>query len=79
MSSLFTQLPNELINVILSYNKHFKIRKGEPVTIIPRDDERFTLLSTVPRVEPCEPPDKITYFLSHREYETIPSIYSYRV
>ena len=53
MSSLFNKLPNDLINVILSYNKHFKIRKGEPVTIIPRDDERYVLLSTIPLANTC--------------------------
>jgi len=41
---LFSRLPVELINTILSFDKHFTIRKGEPVTIIPKDDQRRDLL-----------------------------------
>jgi len=41
---LFAKLPVELINTILSFDKHFIIRKGEPVTIIPKDDPRRGLL-----------------------------------
>ena len=41
---LFASLPVELINTILSFDKHFIIRKGEPVTIIPKDDQRRELL-----------------------------------
>jgi hypothetical protein len=40
----FSRLPIELINTILSFDKHFTIRKGEPVTIIPKDDPRRELL-----------------------------------
>lgn len=42
--SAFINLPVELINKILSFDKHFIIRKGEPVTIIPKDDPRCELL-----------------------------------
>lgn len=41
---LFSRLPIELINTIISFDKHFTIRKGEPVTIIPKDDPRRELL-----------------------------------
>ena len=36
---------------MLSYNKHFKIRKGKVVNVIPYDDPRRTLLAAVPRVD----------------------------
>jgi hypothetical protein len=41
---MFSRLPSEIINTILSFDKHFLIRKGEPVTIIPKDDPRFNML-----------------------------------
>lgn len=42
------KLPMDVINHILSYNKHFRIRKGKIVNIIPKDDERINILMTIP-------------------------------
>ena len=47
----FVFLPKELVRHVLSYNKHFKIRKGEIVDVIPYDDPRRTLLAAMPRVD----------------------------
>ena len=35
----------------LSYNKHFKVRKGKVVNVIPYDDPRRAVLTTMPRVD----------------------------
>jgi len=44
----FSLLPNELINIILSYDKHFRICKGNPISIIPKDDSRYGPLREMP-------------------------------
>jgi len=33
-----SKLSEDIINIILSYGKHFVIRKGRPINIIPKDD-----------------------------------------
>jgi len=33
----------DVVNIILSYNKNFTIRKGVAVTIIPKDDYRYKI------------------------------------
>lgn len=38
-----SKLPTELKNNILEYDKHFKIRKGIAVGVIPRDDYRYRI------------------------------------
>ena len=40
----FTKLPNDIINHIVTYDKHFIIRKNKLVSIIPKDDYRYNLL-----------------------------------
>jgi hypothetical protein len=39
----FSNLPMDVVNIILSYNKNFTIRKGVAVTIIPKDDYRYKI------------------------------------
>jgi hypothetical protein len=39
----FSNLPMDVVNTILSYNKNFAIRKGVAVTIIPKDDYRYKI------------------------------------
>lgn len=51
MSFLFVHLPKELINHILSYDKHFKIKRGIPKTIIPKDDMRYEVLTKMPIIQ----------------------------
>ena len=46
---LFANLPIELINNILSFDKHFRICHGILQNIIPKDDLRYTLLKSVCR------------------------------
>jgi hypothetical protein len=38
------RLSDDIINNILSYDKHFIIRNGKLVSIIPKDDYRYTML-----------------------------------
>jgi len=44
------RLPNDIINNILSYDKHFIIRKGEPVSIIAKDDYRYVVIQKRPNI-----------------------------
>jgi len=39
----FSNLHMDVINNILSYDKNFTIRKGNAVTIIPKDDYRYKI------------------------------------
>ena len=43
----FKNLPDVLINIILSYNEYFKIRKGQLISIIPKNDYRYNLLNKI--------------------------------
>jgi hypothetical protein len=47
----FVSLPKELVHHVLSYSKHFKIRKGILFNIIPYDDPRRAALTTIPKVD----------------------------
>jgi len=38
------KLSDDIINNILSYDKHFIIRKGKLVSVIPKDDYRYNIL-----------------------------------
>jgi len=44
------KLPNDIINNILSYDKHFIIRKGIPVSIITKDDYRYAIIQKRPNI-----------------------------
>lgn len=37
-------LPIDVINNILSFDMHFTIRNGEAITIIPKDDIRYSMI-----------------------------------
>jgi len=39
----FSNLPMDVVNIILSYDKNFTIRRGVAVTIIPKDDYRYKI------------------------------------
>lgn len=45
--SIFCNLPNDIINYILLYDDHFILRKGKIISIIPKTDERYKLLSFI--------------------------------
>ena len=47
-NSHISKLSNDSVNNILSYDKHFIIRKGIPINIIPKDDFRYDLLNQRP-------------------------------
>jgi hypothetical protein len=42
-------LPMDIVNHILSYDNRFKIRKGIPISIIPKDDFRYSILKKITR------------------------------
>lgn len=44
MKSIFSKLPNDIINYILGFNERFTIRNGELVSIISKNDYRYKLL-----------------------------------
>jgi len=44
MKSIFSKLPNDIINYILGFNENFTIRNGELVSIISKNDYRYKLL-----------------------------------
>lgn len=44
MKSIFSRLPNDIINYILVFNERFTIRNGELVSIISKNDYRYKLL-----------------------------------
>jgi len=48
--SHISKLPNDIINNILSYDKHFIIRKGIPVSIITKDDYRYVIIQKRPNI-----------------------------
>jgi hypothetical protein len=50
-----SQLPIDIINHILTYDKRFIVRRGQPISIIPKDDERYRILHTVTRIIPRTP------------------------
>jgi len=44
---IFSKLPMDLIYMILLYDEHFIMRKGKIVSIIPKSDYRYKLLSFI--------------------------------
>ncbi len=48
MNEIFKKLPLDCINIILSYDERFAIRRGIPVNRILKTDERYTQLLTIP-------------------------------
>lgn len=45
--NIFSKLPTDIIHAILLYDEHFIMRKGEIVSIIPKSDIRYKLLSFI--------------------------------
>ena len=44
---IFSKLPIDIIQYILLYDEHFKMRKGKLVSIIPKSDDRYKILSFI--------------------------------
>jgi hypothetical protein len=44
---IFSKLPIDIIQHILLYDEHFKMRKGKLVSIIPKSDDRYKILSFI--------------------------------
>jgi hypothetical protein len=47
MKPIFCKLPLDIIKHILLYDEHFIMRKGEIISIIPKKDPRYTLLTFI--------------------------------
>lgn len=47
MKQIFCKLPLDIIKYILLYDKHFIMRKGEIISIIPKSDYRYILLNFI--------------------------------
>ena len=47
MQVIFRKLPLEIIKHILLYDEHFIMRKGEIISIIPKTDYRYNLLTFI--------------------------------
>lgn len=47
MNFIFNKLPTDIINHILLYDKHFSMRNGEIISIIPKRDYRYKLISFI--------------------------------
>jgi hypothetical protein len=47
MVSIFSNLPDDIKKHILSFDNHFKIRRGQIVSVIPKDDFRYKLLEYI--------------------------------
>ena len=44
---IFSKLPIDIIYKILLYDEHFRMRKGKLVSIIPKSDDRYHILSFI--------------------------------
>ena len=44
---IFSKLPRDIIDMILLYDEHFIRRKGKIVSIIPKSDDRYKILSFI--------------------------------
>jgi hypothetical protein len=45
----FTNAPQDVINYILSFDNRFRISNGIPISIVPKDDPRYTILKKICR------------------------------
>jgi len=51
LASLFTQLPIDLIHLILGYDGRIRYHHGKYLTRLPATDPRYTVLATLPRTD----------------------------
>jgi hypothetical protein len=67
----YTKLPIDIIKHIITYDKHFIVRKNKLVSIIPKDDYRYNLLHYITLTE-----EDNWIFNQERRYEYImPNLY----
>ena len=57
----FNKLPQDVLCVIMSYESRFKYRNGDWIYQIPKNDERYSLLKTINRVNVGR--DKISHIV----------------
>ena len=71
---IFSNLPIDIINMILLYDEHFIMRKGEIVSIIPKTDNRYKLLSFI--TLKLQSIDKFTTYVRYNYHFT--NLYNYK-
>lgn len=70
MAFIFEKLPTDIIKKIVLYNDNFIIRKGEIISIIPKNDYRYKLLSNITlKLNKIYGNDRYNYFF--------PNLYNY--
>jgi hypothetical protein len=50
LSELLKRIPLEIVNQVLEYDGRWNIRAGKPMQKIPVDDERYDVLSRIPKI-----------------------------
>jgi hypothetical protein len=45
----FANAPQDVVNYILSFDNRFRISNGIPISIVPKDDPRYTILKKICR------------------------------
>ena len=68
MSSVFSTLPSEVIARIISYITTIKYRNGKYINSIPQDDNRYNILSKIPKVIKTPTPDKYLLYLINKKH-----------
>ncbi len=49
MVEIFNKLPNELLQMIMSYDDRFKYRNGKWISQIPKSDSRYNVIKNINR------------------------------
>ncbi len=67
MSSVFSNLPNDILIRIISYTNTIKFRNGKYIDTIPNDDIRYTLLSKIPKPISVKNSEKHLLYLTNKK------------
>jgi hypothetical protein len=71
MVFIFSNLPLDIIKYIITFDKHFILRNGEIISIIPKDDYRYNLLHYITLKEE----DNWIFIQEHRYEYIMPNLY----
>ena len=72
MEFVFSKLPLDVIKYIITFDKHFILRNGQIISIIPKDDYRYNLLHYITLKEK----DNWIFIKEHRYEYIIPNLYN---